>query len=397
MSMSGTSTSLCNLVLLLAAAMCVHSGTSVTADSTAAAAAARATPLVSLDSDSVRDLLSEWNLQSVFHEHQLDGEMLAMMTAGDVEAEIRALLPHSLARSYHWRKLFARVQERLAEDREVESERGRNLQAGALRTSATAAAATSGIHIKSNSSSMLLGPLGDVALRRAGDAHLLINNSVTISGDLNVVAEGRVSIQDEDDGSTIDVFRRLQKLTRRQAGLSDEIQALNQTLQEYGSSSDSSGHGSDAFGWTHVASFGCSNVLTGDSYGSEGDECWKLSDTDINALMCGSELKVEFYSTADTLFVQLVDLDGELRDWHYDPTPNTAKWRWVDTLPWKGPCTHDSQTSNGHFFFFKTGTRYGDCASSNYENSVYDPSSTSYEGFINRDSTSSHSSRERSE
>ena len=85
--------------------------------------------------------------------------------------------------------------------------------------------------------------------------------------------------------------------------------------------------------------------------------------------------------------MQLVDKSGDLRDWHYDPNPNTAKWRWVDTLPWKGPCSHDSQLSYGHFFFFKTSTRYGDCSTSNYENSVYDPDTTSYTGFINRDST----------
>ena len=339
-----------------------------------------------MDTAGVQDLLQSWGLQEFFGpeflRHKIDGEMLSHFTLDDVDAEIRALRPDSPARSFHWRKLWSKLEEERAE----RARKLKELEEGARRQLVDSSG-VSGVHVKHDGGAVILGVDGDVALQRTGASEMMINSSVTITDDLNVA--GSLSVYDQISGEFVDVASKIRVSRNMYTSLSDDVQAINDTLTTYASSSQSSGHGSDSYGWTHVASFGCGEVLTSSAVGSQGDVCYKESDSTINALMCNSELKIEFYETGDTLFVQLVDDDGELRDWHYDPNPNTAKWRWVETLPWKGPCSHDSQLSYGHFFFFKTATRYGDCESGNYENAVYDSTTTSYEGFTNRDSMSS--------
>ena len=135
--------------------------------------------------------------------------------------------------------------------------------------------------------------------------------------------------------------------------------------------------------WKHVITAGCSSVLTTGTHGSEGDSCWKgYSDSQINAMMVDSMMKIEFSGSArETLYVQLVTWSpsGNLRDWATEPNPNTAKWRWSEGDDWRGPCGHDQQQDSGYWFFFKTSGHSSGCQAGNFENTV------SSSGFENRD------------
>ena len=115
-------------------------------------------------------------------------------------------------------------------------------------------------------------------------------------------------------------------------------------------------------GWHHVITAGCNYVLREGTYGSgPGASCWKgYSDSEINAMMVNSEMKVEFGGAGQTLYVKLVDWpQGRPRKWATRPRPNTAKWRWAESDSWQGPCGHGHQLNYQHWFFFKTPGRKG--------------------------------------
>ncbi len=130
-------------------------------------------------------------------------------------------------------------------------------------------------------------------------------------------------------------------------------------------------------GWVHVATFGCSSVLTSAAYGTPGSSCFKLSDSDINKKMAANEIKIDFGSGKPSLYAQLVYADGKPRV--FTIKSHVARWRFSETSSWLGPCGHPSQNTNYYLFHIKASSRNGPCQNGNYENAVYS------DGFKNRD------------
>ena len=86
----------------------------------------------------------------------------------------------------------------------------------------------------------------------------------------------------------------------------------------------------------------------------------------------GNVMKVEF-GDKGTLYLKDVN-------WGKNNCPNAPRYRWSLDEPWHQACSHSSQCPYGHWFFFKTSVRNGDCESVNYENTVMTDA-----GFVNRD------------
>merc|ERR1711871_215494 len=99
-------------------------------------------------------------------------------------------------------------------------------------------------------------------------------------------------------------------------------------------------------------------------------------------MMVNSELKVVFDTSTSavkkTLYIQLTETDGRLRQWNTTTNINAAKWRWNEGEMWRGPCYHANQLE-GYWFFFKTTFPEQKCQAGNFENSVNN------DGFYNSD------------
>ena len=141
--------------------------------------------------------------------------------------------------------------------------------------------------------------------------------------------------------------------------------------------------------WGHVATAGCEDVLTSETFGESSTEpCWKgFTDDEINAMMVNSEMKLVFETaTPDpvTFYIQLVDYpSGDRRDFASKPSNNGARWRLSQDVGWQGPCSHSGQLDHGHWFFMKSKSRDAYvCESGNYENTIV------ADGFQNRDQIS---------
>jgi hypothetical protein len=133
--------------------------------------------------------------------------------------------------------------------------------------------------------------------------------------------------------------------------------------------------------WTHILTAGCNNVLTTGKTGNPSDSCWKgYTDDEINDMVVNSEFQIVFSDSSDrkTMYIQLTETDGSLRNWKTASDVNPAKWKWTESEAWKGPCHHTGQSYN--WFHFKTSYPAQNCESSNYENGV-----TSDSGFFSND------------
>ena len=127
--------------------------------------------------------------------------------------------------------------------------------------------------------------------------------------------------------------------------------------------------------WTHVATMGCSSVLTTGTYGSQSGSCWKgYSDAQINSMMVGGNMKIDFCGTPMYFKFNRAFATNPGQD-------NGVQWRNSPTESWRGACTHSSQYGHNYrWFHIKANSRTGSCQRGNFENTI-NPSS----GFNNRD------------
>eukprot|EP00591_Stephanopyxis_turris_P005139 CAMPEP_0195517700 /NCGR_PEP_ID=MMETSP0794_2-20130614/11361_1 /TAXON_ID=515487 /ORGANISM="Stephanopyxis turris, Strain CCMP 815" /LENGTH=2125 /DNA_ID=CAMNT_0040646559 /DNA_START=136 /DNA_END=6513 /DNA_ORIENTATION=- len=138
-------------------------------------------------------------------------------------------------------------------------------------------------------------------------------------------------------------------------------------------------------GWFPVIVPGCKEALSADGYGDydvagafRHSDCYSASVDNINSLMENNEMKIEFPSRSKTMYIRLVDEDGEPRD--FSTTSHVFQWKWDELADYMGPCGHDSQNENYYWLFSKS-SNYAmeNCESSNYESGITE------DGFFSND------------
>ena len=66
-----------------------------------------------------------------------------------------------------------------------------------------------GVHVKHENSFVALGADGDVSLQRVSESQMLVNNSVTICGDLELCSGQDLTLIDESTGQHVNVLQVL--------------------------------------------------------------------------------------------------------------------------------------------------------------------------------------------
>jgi hypothetical protein len=121
---------------------------------------------------------------------------------------------------------------------------------------------------------------------------------------------------------------------------------------------------------------GCAEALNGDGYGEydvptsfRSSDCYSAPIDEINSLMENSEMKIEFPMASKTLYIKLVDENGDAREFSMDS--HVFQWKWDELGDYMGPCGHDDQNSNYNWLFVKSSNYAAEnCESGNYESGI---------------------------
>lgn len=157
----------------------------------------------------VQTLLEKWNLGKAFgtefKDQEVDGFALHYLTADNVNQNA---YPH--AQPFHWSILWDRlsqcdIRKKNLQQPSTQSEYSDKTVQNARRnllTSSNNGRSTSGIHIRSNTSSIELGQFADIQLRRSGHNVLSVENQLAFCGENGIVFCNRTSlISNKDDGT----------------------------------------------------------------------------------------------------------------------------------------------------------------------------------------------------